>query len=310
MANETDTEVVLDAPENPVEIVAEQPKKAEPAKTAIVTADEGVEDLKAQVARARADSDRRLSEASRQIEEARQRAMMAEREAMSAKTGAVSTLVESLVKDRESAKRDYSLAMQAGDYDKAADAQARLAESVSRLVEAEKGKVELEAASKSAPQTYRQPVQTVNDPVEEMARAVGGRSADWIRSHPDFARDPNKTQQMERAHFAALGEGIRPETDEYFQFVDRKLGLSREPQTETARETSRAPISAPVSRNTTQSPGVQRAGSIRLTPKEVQLAMETIAPLYPNMGRDDVLRKFAAQKEAALKEGQISRRDW
>lgn len=311
---DTEAEIVLDEPEVKIE-VADDKQKPQETKTAVTTADEGVEDLKLQVAKAREESARRLGEANRQIEAARRDALEAQKEVHTVRKDAVSTVIDSLTKDRDGAKRDWQLAMEAGDHAKAADAQVRISDASARIVEAERGKLELEAQPR--PRQETQQVRQLADPVDEWARAAeqGGshRSAEWIRRHPDFFRDEAGQKAVTRAHNAALGEDIQPDTDRYFAFVEDRLGLNgRQEQREEKREreTSRTPTAAPVSRSQTQSPGAQRPGTIRLSAKDVTLAMETIGPLYPNESRDQILRRYANQKEAAVADGQITRRDW
>jgi len=269
-------------------------RKSEPK---IVTADEGVEELKAQVERARAESQRRLQEADRRIAEAQRRAVEAERETATVKTGAVSTVIDSLAKDKDAARRDYKTAMEAGDYEKAAEAQDRMSLANARLVEAERGKVELEAQAKN-PSQGRQIVEPVNDPLEDMVRAIGPntRSGQWLRAHPDYARDAAKNDAMTRAHFAAMGEGISVESDDYFRFVEKRLGIGGRDQQQDL-EYARSPTAAPVSRDVAQSPGVQRPGTVRLTASEVSTAKAL----------DMTLEDYARYKKQLTDEGKIGR---
>ena len=102
---ETVIEIKADPPPETTEVVVDT-KKAAKSEQKIITADEGVDDLKAQVERAKADSQRRLQEADRQIAAARQRALDAENEVAVVKTDAVSTVIGSLMKDQEAARRD------------------------------------------------------------------------------------------------------------------------------------------------------------------------------------------------------------
>jgi hypothetical protein len=297
--------------------VAPEPQK-------VVTADEGIESLKDQIARAKAESQQRLSEKDRRIQEAFENARRAELEAVEAKKevltvkqSAVLTALDSLKRDKDDAKRKYKLAMEAGEFDKAADAQDEISLANARIVETEKGKLELEERAKAPPAVTQRRAEPLanDDPAERFAASIEGnspRSAQWVREHPEFARDQDKTKSMERAHYSALAEGFAPESTPYFDHINQKLGITKAPIVAQAavdppRETARAPASAPVSRDIAQSPSAQRPGSIHLTAEEVRTAIDTYSPLYPKATRQELLQKYATDKVALMKEGKIGR---
>ena len=318
-------EIVIDKPGEaapPVPIVAQAPAVVEPQK--IVTADEGIESIREQVARAKEDSARRLSEKDRRIQEAFQAAQRAEqevaearKEVLSVKQGAVLTVLDSLRRDKDDAKREYKVAMEAGEFDKAADAQDKISLANARIVEAEKGKLELEERAKAPPPAPRRPEPLASDdPAERFAASIekdSPRSAQWIRQHPEFARDQSKTEDMTAAHYAALGKRIKPDTPSYFEFIEQELGITKAPVADRqtvdppARETSRAPASAPVSRDVAQSPGATRPNIVRLSAAEVRTAYDTYAPLYPKATKQELLQKYAQDKVALMEEGKIGR---
>lgn len=310
-------EIVIDKPGETAAAAAKPPEPviaqaaAEPQK--VVTGDDGIEGLKEQVARAKAESERRLGESQRKIQEAyenarraEERAAHAEKEVATVKQGAVLTVLDNLKRDKEDAKRKYRAAMEAGEFDKAADAQDELSLANARIVEAEKGKQELEERAKAPPVAPRrtEPL-PADDPAERLAATLSPRSAAWVRSHPEFARDEAKQEEMTRAHFSALGEGHRADTEAYFDFVNRKLGITKAPPDPVspggiasgAREASRAPASAPVSRDVTQSPGSARPNTVHLTASEVATAK----------AMDMKLEDYARYKVALIKEGKIGR---
>ena len=164
--------------------------------------------------------------------------------------------------------------MAAGDYRKAADIHEALALNANKLATLENGKSALESK-------LRQPVQPVeNDPVEKFASVLTPRSADWIRSNPDYARDPKKYDAMVRAHNHAMGEGYIPDTDAYFQHVEMRLGLRRAPETEVEDDVvsvAAAPVqkrtaapAAPTTRMASNSSG--KPTTVRLTPEQREMA--------------------------------------
>lgn len=294
------------AEDKPVEVALTDDKTGQkPAQ--IITADEGIESLKAQVERAQRESAQRLAEKDRQIADAFRTAQEAQRETVSVKKDQVGTIIDSLSKDKEAARRDYSVAMQAGDFDKAAEAQDRISLANAKIVEAERGKTALEEEAKNP----RQPVQQINDPADRLAASLSPRSADWVRKHPEYARDAKLNRQMVRAHEDAVDEGHSPDSDGYFAYINSKLGLTEGRQVETRQQTvrdvSQAPLSAPVGRDVAQSPGAQRPGTVFLKPNEVKAAIETLSPLYPKASRDELLKIYAQNQKDLIAEGRISR---
>jgi len=285
-------------------------------ETKIVTADEGIEDLKAQVARSQADSARRLQEAERRIAEAFKEATAAKQETATVKRDQVGTIIEKLAADKDAARRDLIAAKEAGDFAKEADALDRLSMANTRIVEAEKGKMALEEEA-SRPQG-RQIAQEdpVSDPVEAVARSMGTqRSANWVRQHPEQVINGRISDAALEGHNQAVGLGYAPDSDTYFQHIETVIGAARRPeprqdrqQAQQGRDMNRAPTSAPVNRDVMQAPGAQRPGSIRLEAHEVQTAIDTYSPLYPKESRDQLLKRYAQDKMALMDEGKISRR--
>jgi hypothetical protein len=302
-------EVPVQIEEKSVDVVVDDKgAKIETAK--IVSAEEGIEDLKAQVEKAKKDSAERLAAKDRQIQEAFQRASAAERETVTVKRDAVGTIIEKLTGEKDAARRDLIAAHEAGDFTKVADAQDRLSMANARIVEAEKGKMVLEDEVNN-PQGRQ--VAQQDDPVEAVARTMQRRSADWIRQHPEVVVNGAVSPAAMSAHFSAIDKGLVPDSDAYFEHLEgaingRRAELRQQERQPSGRDMNRSPISAPVNRDVVQAPGAQRPGSIRLEPHEVQTAVDTYAPLYPKESRDQLLKRYAQDKMALIDEGKISRR--
>jgi hypothetical protein len=208
---------------------------------------DAVADLKKQIADANAKRARELAQKDRELAAAQQRATNAEQQAVVNRRDAVAITVESLGQMSEAAKRDYKAAMEAGDFGKAAEAQEKLARVAAKLEAAEQGRYALDEAAK------RQPQQSNLSPMEQLIQngRIAGRSAEWLRAHPELASTP---QKLIAAHNSAVElKGATVDSDEYFQIIERELGLEsqgRVADPEPAKEpTPRAPISAPVVRN-------------------------------------------------------------
>lgn len=310
-------EVVIDKGEIPV---VQKTEKVDPVITAteqpkIITADEGVEDLKAQVARAQAESAKRLNEFNRRIQEAsdaarraEERANAAELEATTVKKGAVETVLENINRDKQDAKRELKAAMEAADWDKVAEAQERLSDASAKLAQVQRDRFELEERAKNPPvrETPKPaPQLALDDPVEQFAASLTPQSADWVRSHPEFIRDQRLNRKMVRAHEDALDEGHSADSRGYFEYVNERLGLvKKEPMAQVrevaqTREVSRAPASAPVTREAPATSGSTNAkpGVVHLTASEVATAK----------AMDMSLQDYAKYKVQLTAEGKIGR---
>jgi len=51
------------------------------------------------------------------------------------------------------------------------------------------------------------------------------RTAQWMSDHRDWIVDPKKNAKVTGAHNFAVSEGLTPDTDEYFDFVEKMIGL-------------------------------------------------------------------------------------
>ena len=174
-------------------------------------------------------------------------------------------------------KSHYAEAMQAGDYARAAEIQQEMASNEAKRLQLENGKAAMEAAPRQEP-----PRQQVTDPVEALASQLTPRSAEWIRRHPEFARDQRMFNKMIAAHNLAVADGIQPDTDAYFAEVESTLKINRgaaatqaeAPMEQTAKVTQQrvspnaAPAAAPVSRQSSS----DRQTVVRLSAEEREMA--------------------------------------
>lgn len=297
----------------PVDIVLDD-KVPKDGAAKIVTAEEGIDDLKAQVEKARRESAERRATGDREIQAALQRASAAEARETVAKRDHVGTIMEKLAADKDAAKRDLKLAHEAGDFDKVADAQDRISMANARIVEAEKGKLALEDEIRT-PQ--RQPQASPNDPVEAVARTMTSRrAADWIRQHPEAVFMGRVSDNALAAHESALSSGLADGSDEYFAYLDAAVTQrhaeprqERQERQNSGRDVSRAPTSAPVNRDSVQAPGAPQRGTVRLEAHEVQNAIDTLGPLYPGKNRNELCKIWVENRNALIAEGRMGGRE-
>jgi len=283
--------VVEKTTEEPVQ-KAEKP--AEPTPEAPLSADDGILKLKEQLENernARAESDRRANEAA-------QRAHQAQTEAQDSNLHLVINAISTVQQSNEILKANLSAAYAAQDFDTVASIQMELSTNAAKLMQLEQGKQALESAPKQqqAPQPY------VNDPVEALASQLSPRSADWVRRHPEYARDPRMTQKMLAAHNLVTADGVQPDTDDYFSAIETTLRIkpaeeAPAPVSAASEAVSRrsAPPAAPVSRSTSGTGTSTNTNRVTLTAAEREMA-EMMGQTYEEYGRN----KLALQREGKL----------
>ena len=246
----------------------------------IVAPEEGIEELKQ---RLKDETDRRLAA------EARERKVTedlgaARGDVQQTNQQIVESAIDKLEAEREMLKARYRDARAAGDIDAEDDIQDQRSDNAAKLNQLKLG---LEAM-KAQPQ---QPaVARTGDPVEDLARGMetAGHqaSAEWIRKHPEFARDQRKYAAMIGAHNVAVnGKNLPPNSAEYFADIEKTLGIDpatrHEPRSDAApnghdvtssaakavqeRGADTPPPAAPPSRG-------QSGNSVRLTAAEKEAA--------------------------------------
>jgi hypothetical protein len=268
-----------------------------------IPAEEGVEALRKQLETERA---ARIAAEAR-AHEASRVAVSAQNEVQDSNLTLVENAIETVTSNLTNLKAQYAAASQAGDHEALASLTEAMTKSNNQLADLERGRDALQAQPKKEVPPPRAPI---NDPVEALASSLSPRSADWIRAHPEFARDKVKFQKMIAAHnLVTAGGETKGDTDEYFEKVEDLLGIRRtapvidddtgadDPQKQTARVVQRrgeSPPAAPVSRGG-GGPGSGGKNVVRLT------AMQREAAAASGLTDQEYARNLVALK----KEGKI-----
>lgn len=184
---------------------------------------EGIEELKK---RLKEETDRRLAAEARE-RKANEDLGAARGEVGQTNLQIVESAIEKLKTDRQLVQQAYREARANGDIDAEIEAQTQLADNATKLNQLELGR---DAMKANPQQTMRQGDGRTGDPVEDLARTMEREghqaSAEWIRKHPEFARDQKKYAAMIGAHNVAVnGTGLAPNTPEYFAKVEEILGI-------------------------------------------------------------------------------------
>jgi hypothetical protein len=263
--------------------------KAEKDQKNVVFPEDGIKELKFQLEQerlARAEAERRANESA-------QKAAVAKTEVDTTNLHLVSNAIKSVKGNSEALKARYKDAMSIGDYDKATEIQAAMSDNSAKLRQLKDGKKAMKQQLKSATTPQVQP-SVHNDPVEALASTLSPRSAAWVRRNPQYATDQRLFNKMIAAHNLAVADGLQPDSDDYFGYVEDTLKVRNQPSTvdtdnpfsSAATPTQRrsSPPAAPVSRSgngTGTRPNVVRltaeqrdiAASLGMTEKEYALNM-------------------------------------
>ena len=214
---------------------------------------------------------------------------------------AVQNAIEARTAERDRLKAELRTAADAGNYDRFADITSRIGEIGAEMAQLQRGKEEYEAVRN---QQLREPARTqapvpsagqnewttVGVSREDFLRGKTAPTQEWLRKNDQYFTDPTFHNKTTGAHHFALAQGLRPDTPEYFRFVEEQLGMSQQnPNPPTPNPPARrngAPPATPPSR----SPNAGRAngGDLTITPEERRTAewMGVDPALYARENRD------------------------
>lgn len=222
------------------------------AAAPVVSADEGIESLKRQIAARDAENVRIAAEA-RASED---RAKRADAEIVDTRAQVIANAIDAVEREADGAERDFIAAVERGDATAQAKAQRAMAGAEAKLLRLREGKQALEAQRRQPPEATRQ---VSSDPVEAMASTLSPASASWVRRHPECATDRRMNSKMIAAHHDAVAEGIALDSPEYFAHIESHLGIGRKApptaQAEPPKPREQAPTAAPVSRESPHASG-------------------------------------------------------
>jgi hypothetical protein len=294
---EIDFDAVEKAAKEP-EIKIEEPKEEAPAE---ISPEDGIETLKKRFEEerlARIEAEKRADAAARMAHEARG-------QVDEGNLQLVTSAIDTLKRETDILKANLRAAMASGDYSAAADAQEAMADAKAKLLQLENGRAALQEQARN-PRIHPQQIPAY-DPVETLASQLSPRSAAWVRAHPEFARNERLTQKMIAAHNLVTADGVQPDTDEYFETVERILGVQAPTASVAAAEAPMSAASAPTQRRSSPAAApVSRSGTgtgggspnvVRLSADEREMAKM--------MGM--TAEEYARNKLALIKDGKLTK---
>lgn len=269
-----------------------QPPPAQAAADPDEGAEPSVDEIKAQLARLKADHDRAQADLAAERQKSKQTAT----ELSDSRLTTIARSIEATdvqIKDANARRR---AALEAGDWDAESTANDELTELKIKRSDLNRGKDAL------AREIEGGKAQANIDPVEQQIQSLSPVSQGWARQHTDLFRDPQKFEKLVRADFSARADGITPDTPEYFQRLDERMGYAQPVVEEVAvttpirRPSTPAAPAAPPSRSAAASPN-GRPGVVRLTPDEIEAAR--ITGMSPT--------EYATEKERLRQAGELGK---
>ena len=202
--------------------------------TAIASIQKQMEDMKRaheaaleqgrqQVAQAERQRQEAIAQKDREVAKVGQRAEQAELDAILAAMGAAQA-------ESETAQRDLEVSVSNSDTKLMVDAQRRLSRAESRLTQLEDSKIAYEARKEKQAKEPKAQEQAAGDQIEAHIDAMPNLTStqrQWLKSHRELMTDNKKNVRLQSAHLDAEDAGIRAGSDEYFKFLEEKLGYRK-----------------------------------------------------------------------------------
>ena len=209
-------------------------------------------------------------EAERLAQEAHHKIQKAYGEVEDTNLHLVSSAIDNLRRENESLTANYAEAMSSGEYERAASIQLEMSTNANKLSQLETGFAQMQ----------RQPRQQIPETppsgdvmLDQIINSVTPKSARWLKDNRENLSNERMIKKMFRAHEDAVDDGITPDTEEYFGYIEQRLGFDREqeqgsPMSEASKPATRkaAPPAAPVNR------GGSRSNEATLTRAQADMA--------------------------------------
>lgn len=262
---------LFDEPKTEV-VVEDKPKRAKKAVSAPV-ADDDAAALRRQLdeanARVKAEADARAAEAARraeterELEAARKRQTEVEGDVISNAKAAAQATADNLEKELERAWND-------GDYGKAAQLQRKIARAEAILTNLDSQEADHKERRETAPaepaKKAETPTVSRQEDFDAFLKTIPPRAQKLFTDNPDLFHNKGNFALVNGAHAAAQARGIIFDTDEYYNFITKRLpdddDHDDDGDDDVDDDTPRRAAAAPVSREATRT-GTRRTGEPR-----------------------------------------------
>jgi hypothetical protein len=288
----------------PVDLTPE--KEASPEEISVVVLDEepeasasdgkdpnkAVEKLKKKLKK---EKEARL-EAERKAKEAVFQAQRANHEVEDTQFHLVNNAIETVKRDNEILTANYADAMRNGDFEGAARIQLMMADNDANLKKLESGKIGMEEKLRNKP-PIAPPSLKPKQQIDQIMGQVSKPSAQWLKANRDHFNDQQDINDMFAAHESAVKRGIDPDTPEYFNFIERRLGIDSDSQGGSPMSSASKPAQRPAA--PPPSAPVNREGS-RNNVAHLSRAQAEAAKSFGMTEKEYAMHMIALQKEGRL----------
>lgn len=175
----------------------------------------------------------RSRQAAQYAETARKEVADIRSENVSTRRVAIDNALSAAASRMEGLESEYAAAFEAGDSKTIAAIQRTMSELGGDIAQLKSGKAAIGEDTGTTGRVVRdEPPPRRAEPKTEEERFEAELAArgytpivkDWIRQHREVITDETKRNEAMSAHHEALARGYRAETDEYFAYIDRKMG--------------------------------------------------------------------------------------
>lgn len=288
MADEEDLKITIEPAETPADTDTTV-RVDEPKRPASAEASDQFKAMQAERDRERERADqaeRRAATERAEREKQAREATTARGDVIDREEQLITSGISAAQNEATAAENEYKVAFEAGDAAAMAAAQRKMARAEAKSLRLDEAKAEMEtrrAAAQRAPEQRQQA--TPQSDFDGYLSRFTDATANWMRQHREWVTDPRKSQRLTAAHHDAMAEGLNADTPEYFEHVEKFIGVrqkAEDPNTVQVAAHQRRRTSAPVA--PTQSTGGGMNGSsgneVRLTKGEVEAATDGLTHVW------------------------------
>lgn len=273
----------------------------------------------------------KAQQAERLAQQREQEARDARESADSSELALITTGVDNATRELSSAEEELERAMESGDFKKSAAAQVKVSRAAAALDRLETAKASYEAGGGRKTTEGRveaQPVQQQGSAFEHYVSSFAPEAQTWLRAHPEcvpanVGGNATSNAKMMKGHYAALAEGLTPNSVDYFRVIEETAGY-RQPVSAAANvkeagsdDEADAPVpkpkpavrkaqpSAPVTREAPATGAGRNVRTVSLT-RDQQDAAKMSFPQLPTQQAYAQYAKNLVELEAEGKMGRLT----
>ena len=214
--------------------------------------------------------------------------------------------------DAARAEDEYAQALEAGDFRLAAKKQREMAQAETRLDKLGDLKTRVEAAKANPPKPTIRAEGRVErqappaDPVEAQLQSgqFSTESAAWLRQRPHLLTDRTANARMLAAHYAAVADGHKPDTQDYFAYLEERVDKAPAPGQGTREASSKETI-APRTPLRVAAPPSRQGSTVTQNGNQVKIRLNAAEKAYCDETGESY-EEYAANKFALIQEGKLS----